>query len=74
MHHPTSLCPTDEELGYLAQSEDTGPGVPSTTETLNDCESRFKKVTDVDLKKYEEMTQSKSTKKNTKWELKIFQG
>lgn len=41
-------------------------GVPETPTSPHSGSSRFKKVTEAQLKKYEDMTQSKSTKKKHK--------
>ncbi|XP_062606354.1 uncharacterized protein LOC134268177 [Saccostrea cucullata] len=50
------------------------PGSPeSPPPEMPNTKSRFHKVTEEQVKKYEEMTQSKNTKKHTKWGVKILQ-
>ncbi|XP_062607734.1 uncharacterized protein LOC134269551 isoform X1 [Saccostrea cucullata] len=49
------------------------PGSPeSPPSEMPSTKSRFHKVTEEQVKKYEEMTQSKNTKKHTKWGVKIL--
>ena len=47
------------------------PGIPCEPA---DVHKRFKDSTEEDMKEYESMHQSKSTKQNTKWAVKILQG
>lgn len=50
------------------------PELPQPETPMVDKNKRFKNVTEEQLKNYHDSHQSSSTKKNTVWGMKIFQG
>ncbi|XP_033726736.1 uncharacterized protein LOC117316304 [Pecten maximus] len=71
----SSTLNNDVMKSELSGPADPGLGkanMPTATVADNDQE-RFRKVTAADMNKYLDMNQSKSTKANTKWGMKIFQ-
>lgn len=75
-----SEVPLYQFLTEITKSEDPAlppPGQPSanTGQTEGEKRKRFKTVVDHEtIKNLQEMNQSTSTKKNTKWGMKILQG
>ena len=67
-----SVKKIDPELHEAAL--DLPPPETPTQPSVSPAPSRFRKVSQDDLKKYEESHQSKATKMNTRWGMKIFQG
>ena len=70
-------------LDFLASSKPTATSMVKMEEELkkpemplpsNSGNSRFATATEDQMKQYEEARHSKSTKSNTKWAIKIFQG
>ena len=66
-------------LDFLASTTPSNTTMVKMEEELKQPEmslptSRFHSVTEEQMKSYEEARQSKSTKSNTKWAIKIFQG
>jgi hypothetical protein len=54
------------------------PETPVTSVTLSENSSlapkRFRSITDTELQEFQGARQSKSTKRNTKWGIQLFQG
>ena len=61
------------DIDFLDNDDDMLLKSLQSFETSN-TNSRFANVNEEKLQSYEEATQSKSTKNNTKWALKIVQG
>ena len=61
------------DIDFLDNDDDMLLNSLQSFETSN-TNSRFANVNEEKLQSYEEATQSKSTKNNTKWALKIVQG